>query len=91
MWFIVALIAGAAVMALVFLLRSRNIRVSWYEWLLGIVGLLVLMFTAQTYNGFTAEAANDAAATALWILGIPALILMSVAAFLAWRHNRSAA
>ena len=91
MWFIIALIAGAAIVALVLLLRDRNIRVSWYEWLIGIVGLLVLLFTVQSYLGFTAESAPDAAATALWLMGIPALVLMGVAAVLAWRRNRSVA
>ena len=91
MWFIIALIVGAALAALVLLLRNQNIRVSWYEWVIGIVGLLVLLFTIQTYIGFSAESANDAAATALWLMGIPAIVLVGVAAFLAWRRNRATA
>jgi hypothetical protein len=91
MWFIIALIAGATLGVLVLLLRNQNIRVSWYEWLIGIVGLLVLLFTIQSYIGFSAESANDAAATALWLMGIPAIVLMGVAAFLAWRRNRAVA
>ncbi len=91
MWFVIALIAGAAIAVLVLLLRNQNIRVSWYEWLIGIVGLLILLFTIQTYIGFNAEAASDAAGTALWVMGLPAIILMGVAAFLAWRRNRAVA
>ena len=91
MWFIIALIVGAALAVLVLLLRNQNIRVSWYEWLIGIVGLLVLLFTDQSSLGFTAESAPDAAATALWLMGIPALVLMGVATLLAWRRNRSVA
>ena len=90
MWFIIALIAGAAIVALVLLLPKRGIKVSWYEWLIGIVGLLVLLFTIQSYLGFTSEGASDAATTALWLMGIPALVLVGVAAALAWRQKAKA-
>ena len=91
MWFVVALIVGAAVAAMVLLLRSRDIRVSWYEWLIGILGLLLLLFTIQTYGGFSAEAADDAASTILWMVGIPSVVLIGIAVFLGWRRNRSTA
>ena len=91
MWFVVALIVGAAVGVMILLFRNLGIRVSWYVWLIGIVGLLLLLLTIQTYSGFSAEAADDAASTALWMLGIPSIVLIGVAAFLGWRRNRSTA
>ena len=45
MWFIIALVAGVAVAVLVMWLRSRDMVVKWYEWLIGAIGLLLLMFT----------------------------------------------
>ena len=43
MWFIIALVVGIALMALVCWLRSRDIRIRWYKWLIGLVGLALLL------------------------------------------------
>ena len=91
MVFTIALILGAALAALILLLRNRGVKVSWYEWLIGIVGLFVLLFTLQNYFATLNEFEPEAASTFLMVTGIPALILMAIAAFLAWRRNRSAA
>ena len=87
MWFIIALILGAVVAALVLLLRSRDIKVSWYEWLIGIVGLFLLLFTIQNYFASLNEFESEAATMFLLVTGLPALILIAVAASLAWRRQ----
>ena len=92
MWvFLVALIVGGFIGALILWLRSRDIKVSWYEWLIGIAGLLLLLFTVQNYIGAKAEFMFEAGNKFLMVLGIPAVLLMVVAFVLAWRHNRTEA
>ena len=44
MWFVIALVLGGLVGALVLWTRSKDIKLAWYEWLIGIVGLLLLLF-----------------------------------------------
>lgn len=88
MWFIIALILGAGLLALVLWLRSRDIKVTWYEWLIGVVGLLLLLFTIQNFAGSFIELEPTAAWMFLLVTGLPALILLAVVWQLAWRRHR---
>ncbi len=90
MWFIVALIVGGLVGALVLWLRAKDIKVAWYEWLIGIIGLLLLLFTIQNYIGSQAEWESSAANMFLLVVGLPGLILIAVAGVLIARRQRAA-
>ena len=90
MWFVVALIVGTALTALVLWLRSKTIVVKWYEWLIGVIGLLLLLFAFQNLVGTIGELYPQPAWMLLLILGLPALILMVVAWQLVARRQRSA-
>ncbi len=89
MWFIIAFVVGIALMALVMWLRGRDMVVRWYEWLIGAIGLVLLLFTIQ--NSVTAFAELEP--TAVWmfwlVLGLPSIILLTIAGQLVWRHNRA--
>ena len=89
MWFVTALIVGAVLGGLFFWLRSRDIRVTWYEWLIGIVGVLLILFTIQNYAGSLNEVKSTAANLFLLASGLPALILLAVAFQFVWRRNRA--
>jgi len=91
MWFLIALIVGVAVGALMLWMRSRNIKMTWYEWLIGIVGLLLLLFAIQNYFGTQAEFESTAAMLFLLVVGLPSLILIVVAWQLAARRQRAKA
>ena len=89
MWFIVALIVGAGVLALAWWLNSRNLKMKWYVWFIGIIGLLLLMFTIQNYFGSIDEFQSGPAAKFWLVTGLPAIILLGVAVLLAWRRQRT--
>ena len=89
MWFIVALVVGAGITVLIYWLRSRDIKVSWYEWLIGAVGLLLLLFTIQSFAASLAEDESTAATMYLLATGLPALILLAVAWQFVWRRQRA--
>ena len=91
MWFIAALVIGAAIATLVFWLRSQDIKVAWYEWLIGAVGLLLLLFALQNFVGAGLEAEPDAATKYLGMVAVPALILMAVSVSLVWRRKSASA
>ena len=91
MWFIAALIVGVLITGLVMWMRSRGMAVTWYEILIGVVGVLLLLFGLQNYFGFNSEFESDAASTSLLLMVLPAVVLIAIAAFLNWRSNRSAA
>ena len=90
MWFIIGIIFGALVLALASWMRGKNFSVAWYEWLMGIVGLGLLVFTIQNFAGSFAEQESTAAMMFLLIIGLPAVILMAVAWQLAMRRNKAA-
>jgi len=89
MWFLIALIVGIAAGALVLWTRSKDIRIAWYEWLIGIVGLLMLLFTIQNFIGINSEFNSAGANLFLLVLGLPGLILMLVAWQLVVRRQRA--
>ena len=89
MWFLIGLVIGAGLLALVPWLRSRSIAVKWYEWLIGVIGLGLLLFTIHDFFASFAEHEEFAAWTFLWVFGVPAIILLAVALLLLWRrHHR---
>lgn len=90
MSFILALIVGGLVVALVLWLRSRDMGLTWYELLIGAVGLLLLLFTIQNYFGARAEFESGAANLFLLITGLPSLVLLAVTWQLAVRRQRAA-
>lgn len=90
MLFILGLVVGAALMALVFWLQQKGVTVRWYEWLLGALGFMVLVWTVNDFFGSMAEHDEAAARVFLWLLGTPAIILLALAIFLPWwRIHRS--
>ncbi len=90
MWFIIALAVGVAVTALVMWSRSRDVVVKWYEWLIGAIGLALLLLTIQNSITAIAEVESQAAGMYWLILGLPAVILLAVAWQLIARRQRSA-
>ena len=90
MWFISALIVGTALTALVFWLRGKSVKVAWYEMLIAVIGVLLILFSLQNYFGFTAEFESSAATTALLVMGLPGLLLLAVAGVLVSRRQKSA-
>jgi len=87
MWLIIGLILGAVLLGLVLWLRGRDIKVTWYEWLIGVIGLLLLLFTIQNFAGSFIELEPTAAWMFLLVTGLPALILLALAWQLARRHR----
>ena len=89
MWLIIGLLAGAAVLALVMWMRNSNIALKWYDWVIGIIGLLLLLFTIQNYLGSQVELEPAAANLFLLVTGLPAIILLVVAWQLIARRQRA--
>lgn len=90
MWFIFGLIIGAGLLALVLWLFSRKIVVKWYEWLIGAIGLGLLLFMTQNIVGSVREMETTAAWQFLWMIGLPAIILLTLAWWLPWcRHRKT--
>ena len=90
MWFIAALIVGGGLIGLEMWVRNKNIPVTWYDRLIGAVGILLLLFAIQNYFGFIAELEPTAPGLVLLVMGLPSLILVAVAGLLVWRRKQAA-
>ena len=87
MQFFIGLILGAALLALIIWLHRNHIIVKWYEWFMGGLGFLLLLWAVHDFFASMAEYNEHAARTLLWMLGTPAVVLLAIAFFLPfWRH-----
>jgi hypothetical protein len=87
--FILEILLGAGILALVLWIRGRGIKVTWYEWLMGAFALVLILLIIQNFVGSWAEAEVTAAWMGLLFLGVPAVILGVLAIRLPWqRHAR---
>jgi len=89
-WGIIGFLLGLGILALVLWLRAKNIIVKWYNWLIGGIGLLLLIFTVQNLLGCFIEQEEPAGWFFLLVVGLPSLIIMALACSLVIRGNRKA-
>ena len=90
MWLVIGLIVGAGVFWLASWMSSKKMAFTWYEWVIGIIGLLLLLFTIQNFFGSQAELEPKAANMFLLVTGLPAVILLVLTGVLASRHKATA-
>jgi len=89
MWFGIGLITGIILLLLIFWIRSRNITVRWYEWLIATIGYILLLFALQNFIASSAEFEPVAPGMFLLIFGLPGLILLLLALTLVcWRRHK---
>ncbi|AII60050.1 MAG: dehalogenase [Dehalococcoides mccartyi] len=78
MWLIISFVLGALLLGLVMWLRARHVSLTWYEWVLGIIGLALLLSTILFATDALGETEPKAATMFLLVLGIPAVILLAL-------------
>lgn len=89
MWLVIGLIIGAALIWLVSAMKGKGVSMKWYEWILGLIGIALLLFTVQNFFGSQAELESKAATMFLLVTGLPALILLAITWQLVIRHKAS--
>ena len=89
LWLILGLVVGAGVLAVALWSNNRGVSIKWYDWVIGVIGLLLLLFTIQNFFGSNAELEPTAANLFLLVTGLPAIILMAVAWQLITRRSRT--
>ena len=87
MWLVIGLVLGALLIWLVSFMKSKGMAFRWYEWIIGIIGLALLLFTIQNYFGSQAELEPKAANMFLLVTGLPAVIFLAITWQLVIRHK----
>lgn len=90
MWLVIGLVLGALLIWLVSFMKSKGMAFKWYEWIIGLAGLALLLFTVQNFFGSQAELEPKAANMFLLVTGLPALILLAITWQLVIRHKSTA-
>ncbi len=88
-WTIFGILLGAGVLAVILWLRNRGSKVTWYEWLIGVLGVLLLVTATQHYVASMAEMYTTAAWLGALIFGGAGLILLAVVWQLIARRQRA--
>ena len=89
MWLVIGLVLGVAVLALVLWIRNNKVAIRWYEWLIAVIGLGLLLFSIPNFTSSFAEREPAAAWMFLLVLILPAVLLMAIAFQLVWRRSRA--
>ncbi len=87
--FVGGLVIGGILLGLALWLRDYKIK--WYEWAIGVIGLLLVGVGVWHYFASLVERFSTAGWFGLLVLGIPGLVLLVLAWQLALRRNRAAA
>jgi phosphatidylglycerophosphate synthase len=74
-WFLFGLVLGACLLALLRWKNVKKIGMTWYEWIMGIASLILILLVIQNFVGSVAEEETRAAWMGVLFLGIPAVIL----------------
>ena len=88
LFYAVSVIVALAVGALVVWLIKSGVSVRWWEWLMGVIGVILIIVTLQ--HVFATFVENQPAA--LWpgvlTFGVPAIILLAIAGQFIARRQR---
>src|SRR5512136_2971512 len=87
LWLVIGLIVGIGAFWLVSWLRARKIAVTWYEWALIVVAVILALLAIQNFEGSVAELEMRGAWVLLALFGFPALFVAAAAWRLIQRHN----
>lgn len=89
MWILIGLLLGILFTWTAIKLTSKNLKVLWYEYVLGALGLLLFLFVAQNLVGSIDEWEMQAFWMFVVILGLPSLLLMGIPALRIVRRYRA--
>lgn len=87
LWLIIGLIVGVGGWRLVVWTWQKNLRLTWYEWLLATLSVLFALLAIQNFTASVAELELRAAWILLALFGVAALILALIPIALVWRRQ----
>ncbi|MDW7673329.1 MAG: dehalogenase [Bacillota bacterium] len=77
-WIFSGIVIGAVITYLVIKVKEGKLTVKWYQWVLGILGTSMLLFTIQNYFALINEYHNRAASYTWSVFGLPALVMFAL-------------
>jgi len=90
MWMLAGIALGAGLIFLIVWLRAHSVKVTWYEWVLGAVGMALVLFAYQNHQASIAELHPRVPGMFLLVFGLPGLLLLALGVFLPWYRRYKA-
>jgi hypothetical protein len=87
---VIGMLAATVLLLLVNHARQRGLKVTWWGWLLTVLGILYAVFVLELIVAFLGEGSGQAAAVVGLILGVPAAIWGVLLGRFAFRSHREA-
>jgi hypothetical protein len=88
-WIILTFILGIALAWFIFWMRNNNFSLRWYEWLVGVIGIVFILAGGQHLFGSFREDYAQAGWLGAAVFGIIGLIFLAISWQLAARRSRS--
>lgn len=86
LWLFLGVVVGIG-----FFLAATKMTLTWYEWVLAVLGVILILFAIQNYAASQVELEPRAGGLLLLIFGLPGLILAAVGFVLPWMRAKKAA
>jgi len=80
-----------AVIALGFYFAATKMSLTWYEWVLAALGVILVLFAIQNYSASSFEIESRAGGILLMMFGLPGVILAALGFVLPWMRAKKAA
>ena len=74
-----------------FYLAATKMKLTWYEWVMAVLGTILILFALQNYVASKIDLWPEAAGLLLLIFGLPGVILAALGFALPWRRAKKAA
>lgn len=77
-WVILGIVLGTLLYHIVVNARAGKFQVRWYQWILGVVAVVLFLVTVQNYLALQDELEPSAAGLIWLVSGLPAAVLLAL-------------
>jgi hypothetical protein len=88
LWLFLGVMIGLGFSWIVF---KSEVQLKWYEWVLAFLGIVLVLFAAQNIQASSIELEPSAGTKLFLVVGLPGLILVSLAYLLPMMRTRNQA
>ena len=75
LWLFLGIIIGLGIGLVITQVKAGRFDVKWYQWVLAVISVVMLLLTIENYLGLRAEIEYSAANFVLLAMGLPAVVL----------------
>jgi hypothetical protein len=77
-WYLFGLASGGTIIYLILNLKQKDIKMKWYEWVLGILTVSIAALMVENFVHSLAEMQVKAAWMGVSFMGVPAILLAAI-------------